>query len=305
MALTYDQISAITEKKFLPKMVDNIFNSSAFLNRLKKKERPQDGGDKILAPLNYAVGTGGWYQGSDTLDTSDSEAITAAEYDWSQLYQNISITRRDELRNAGDAGKLNFVASKMKIAEKSIREDLATGVFSDGTSKQIDGLASVMSATSTLGGISGTTYSWWQANVDSSTTTLTIAAMQSLWGDVGNGDAGEYPTLILGSQDQFDRYYNLLQPQQRFADAETAKGGFTSLMFNGKPFLADSHCDSSSIYMVNEDYVFLAPHSQENMRFEKFMKPISQNIRVAKIYWMGALVCDNRRRMGIMSAITA
>ena len=41
MALTYDQISAITEKKFIPKMVDNIFNVNALLKKLKAKEKPQ------------------------------------------------------------------------------------------------------------------------------------------------------------------------------------------------------------------------------------------------------------------------
>jgi len=306
MALTYDQISAITEKKFMPKLIDNIFNSSAYLQRLKKKEKPQDGGDKIIAPLNYAQATSvGWYQGADTLDTTDNEVMTAASYDWAQLYANISITRRDELRNMGDAGKLNFVASKMKIAEKSMRDQLAIGVFSDGTAKQPQGQALIMSATSTLGGISGTTYSWWQANVDSTTTTLTIAAMQSLWGDVGNGDSGEYPSILLGDQDMFDRYYNLLQPQQRFQDSETAKGGFVSLMFNGKPVLTDSHAESGSLYMINEEYVYLAPHKEENFRFEKFQKPVNQNIKLAKIYWMGAQVTDNRRRQGIATAITA
>lgn len=306
MSLTYDQISAITEKKFLPKMIDNIFNSSAFLARLKKKERPQDGGDQILAPLNYAAATSvGWYQGADTLDTSDNETISAAAYDWRQLYGNITVTRRDELRNSGDAGKLNFVASKMKIVEKSMREALADGVFSSGTSKQVSGLGAIQSATSTLGGISGTTYSWWQAHVDSTTTTLTISALQSLWGDCGNGDTGEYPSLTLGDQSMFDRYYNLLQPSQRFQDAEVAKGGFVSLMFNGKPFLADSHATDGELHMINEEYIYLAPHKDENWRIEPFQKPINQNIRLSKIYWMGALICDNRRRHGIMSAITA
>ena len=64
MALTYDQITAITEKKFIPKLVDNIFNSNALLKKLKAKEKPQSGGDKVLVPLAYAqTSASGWYQG--------------------------------------------------------------------------------------------------------------------------------------------------------------------------------------------------------------------------------------------------
>jgi hypothetical protein len=78
MALTYDQISAITEKKFIPKMVDNIFNTNALLKKLKAKEKPQSGGDKVICPLEYAqASASGWYQGAETVDTTDSEVITA------------------------------------------------------------------------------------------------------------------------------------------------------------------------------------------------------------------------------------
>jgi hypothetical protein len=78
MALTYDQISAITEKKFIPKMVDNIFNQNALLKKLKAKEKPQSGGDKVIVPLEYAqASAAGWYQGAETVDTTDNEVITA------------------------------------------------------------------------------------------------------------------------------------------------------------------------------------------------------------------------------------
>ena len=55
MALTYDQISAITEKKFLPKLYDNVFDSDPLLQRGKKKFYEKvDGGTSLIVPLNYA-----------------------------------------------------------------------------------------------------------------------------------------------------------------------------------------------------------------------------------------------------------
>lgn len=72
MALTYDQLTAITEKLFIPKLVDNIFNTNALLKKLKAKEKPQSGGDKVIVPLEYAqVTAADWYQGAETLDTTD------------------------------------------------------------------------------------------------------------------------------------------------------------------------------------------------------------------------------------------
>ncbi|MHA2047768.1 MAG: phage major capsid protein, partial [Candidatus Thorarchaeota archaeon] len=305
MALTYDQISAITEKKFIPKMVDNIFNQNALLKKLKAKEKPQSGGDKVIVPLEYAqASAAGWYQGAETVDTTDNEVITAAEFEWKQLYANISITRRDELRNSGDAAKVNFVMGKVSNAEKTIRDTLNTGLFNDGSdSKQIQGLGLAVNTTGTYGGIAHGSYSWWNGQVDSSTTTLTLSAMQGIYGDAGEGS--EYPNLLVSDQDMFDRYWNLLQPQQRFADEEMGKGGFKSLLFNGQPFVVDASCGAGDLYMLNLDYLDLYPHKDENFRFEKFIKPINQNVKLAKVYWMGVLASSNNRRHGLLGAITA
>src|SRR4051812_38326089 len=120
MALTYNQISAITEKKFIPKLVDNIFDSNAKMQRARKKYYTSvDGGTSIMQPLGYAQNDqGGWYAGSDTLDTTYTDVMTAAEYSWKQVYENITIQRIDEIKNSGDPAKLNFVKQKTMIAQK-------------------------------------------------------------------------------------------------------------------------------------------------------------------------------------------
>lgn len=307
MALSYDQISAITRRKFIPKMVDNIFDSSPLLQRAKKKGwyESQDGGTTIVHPLNYAQNSaGGWYSGADTLDTTDNEVITAAEYSWKQMYDNISIKRIDELKNMGDSRVLNFVKQKIQIAEKTGMDRLGTGMYSAGTdSKAIGGLRLIVSASNTVGGIDQSSYSWWQAQVDSTTTTLTIPAMQTQLSACKINN--EKPTIITTDSTGYDRYYNLLQPQQRFQDAETAKGGFTSLMFNGIPVLDDAKCPSGYMFFLNENYLFLTYHKDENFRFEDFQKPVNQNVKVAKIYWAGNMGSSNNRMHGVFTGLTA
>jgi hypothetical protein len=127
--------------------------------------------------------------------------------------------------------------------------------------------------------------------------------MQGIYGDAGEGS--EYPNLLISDQDTFDRYWNLLQPQQRFASEEMASGGFKSLLFNGQPYVVDASCGAGDLYMLNLDYLDLYPHKDENFRFEKFIKPINQNVKLAKVYWMGVLASSNNRRHGLLGAITA
>jgi hypothetical protein len=306
MALTYDQISAITQKKFIPKLVDNIFDSNPLLQRLKKKSYEKtDGGTSIMVPLNYAQATaGGWYSGADTLTTTDNDVMTAAEYQWKQIYKSISINRLDELKNSGDSAILKLVKNKVQIAEKSIMDDMGTGLYSAGTdAKSIVGLRSIISTSNTVGGIAQGTYSWWQAQVDSTTTTLTLAAMQSRDNACTIGNDG--PSVIVTTRALYNSYYGLLQPQQRFMDSETAKGGFTSLMFNGKPVIVDSHSPSAYMNFLNEEYLHLFYHPDEDFRFEAFAKPINQNVKVAKIFWAGAFGSSNCRMQGAMTALTS
>lgn len=306
MALTYDQISAITEKKFIPKLYDAIFDSDPILARLKKKSYEKlDGGTSILVPLNYALtSAAGSYTGAATLSTTDNDQITSAEYAWKQYYANMTISRRDELINSGDAQIVNFVKSKTQIAEKTLADLLGDGLYSAGSSStDLIGLRSVVDSGNTVGGIAQGTYSWWQSQEDSSTTTLTLAALQSMHTTLTINNEG--PTVILATRANYNRFYALLQPQQRFVDGDSAKAGFQSLMFNGVPFLAASKCPSSHIFMLNEAYLHLFVHKDEDMRFEPWQKPVNQNVKVAKIYWMGAFGTSNARMQGKFTAVAA
>jgi len=307
MPLTYDQISAITQKKFIPKMYDNIFDSDALLARIMKKDayKKLTGGTSVMVPLNYALtSAAGWYTGVETLDTTDNDQITSAEYTWKQTYANISISRRDELINSGDCQIIDFVKSKTQIAEKTLTDYLQDGIYSSGTnSKSIVGLGSVIGTGNTVGGISQTTYSWWASQVDTTTTTLTLGARQTMFNNLSINS--EQPTVIMATRANYNRYYALLQPQQRFVDGDTAKAGFSNLMFNGTPFIVGSKVPTNNIMMLNEAYLMLGVHKDEDFRFEPFQKPINQNVKVAKVYWMGTFGSSNNRMHGKLSAVAA
>ncbi len=88
-------------------------------------------------------------------------------------------------------------------------------------------------------------------------------------------------------------------------DSESAKGGFTSLMFNGVPWLVDPKAPSTHIVGLNEDYLSLIGHKDEWFRFEPFAKPINQNVRVAHIFTMLVLASSNNRMHFAQTALTA
>lgn len=306
MPLSYDQLTAITQKFFVKKLADAVFDTDPLMARAKKKFYDEaTGGTSIMAPLNYAqVTAAGSYSGAATLDTTDNDVMTAAEYSWKQYYANVTISRIDELKNSGEAAEVNLVKSKMEIAEKTLSDKLCDGLYSDGSvSTDLVGLRSIVDSANTVGGISQSSYSWWQSQEDGSTTTLTLAALQTMYNALCINN--DQPTVILATRANYNRYYALLQPQQRFVDSESAKGGFSSLMFNGTPVIAGSKVPTSHIFMLNEKYLHLWYHPQENFRLEPWAKPVNQNIKVAKIFWAGAFGTDNARMHGKLTAVAA
>jgi len=307
MALNYTELTATTQNYLYPKMVDNIFTSNVLLNRARKKwYNTRTGlGNKLVLPVAYATTSASeWYSGADLLTVSANDQVSAADFDWKTIHASISITGSDEERNKGKEGIINFVASKVQLAEKTIVDNLGTGLYNAGTTTNaIIGLRLAIDSAGTYGNIARGTYSWWAAQEDSTTAALSLGIMQGIYGDCTVGNSK--PTVIVTTQDLYDLYWGKLQPQQRFQDTETAKAGFSNLMFNGAPVIVDGHCPSAHMFFINEDYIQFVVSADRNFKFTPFQQPVNQDVTVAHIWWMGALAVNNCRMHGKLGAITA
>lgn len=301
----FDQISAISKRYFLPQLADNIFVGTPELTRAKSKSyKLIDGGTKIIAPLEYSQGNFQWYSGAETLQTADVDIFTSATYDWRQCAAPITISRLDELKNMGQAQVVDFVKSKFKNAEKTMRDNLSQAFYNAGTDPKAPvGLRAIFNTSNTIGGISQTNNSWWQSKVDSTTTTLGLSALESTF--MSCSEDMEQPTVAYTTKTLYGKYWALLQPQQRFIDEESAKAGFKSLMFNGIPVMACSNAPSSHWFFVNEDYIYIFVHKEENMRMDDLERPRNQNVKSAHIFWAGAIGSTNNRYHGKFSALAA
>lgn len=194
-------------------------------------------------------------------------------------------------------------------------EILATGLWSTGGGNQIDGLSLAVDSSGTYAGIDPSVDTWWRAQEDATTGTLSLAALQSFFGTCSEG--GRHPTLIASSQAQYNRYYSLNTAQQRFPiepagrDEQLAQAGFSNLLFNGVPWVVDSHIpvDGATgrdpIFFLNEDYIWLAVSPRADMYMEDFQIALNQDAMVAKLFWAGNLVVTNRARQGKMTNISA
>ncbi len=317
-----NDVTSISRRLIMPKIYDNVYKSNAAFFRLNAMDKIEEqGGFQIEVPVLYAdILAGGPYSGFDVLDVSPNDTIFNLAFPWSQYYVPVSIDGLSLARADGPDPVANLVKTKLAQADLSLRNRLGSGLWSVGTNaNDMVGLPLIVdngTLEASYGGVSRTTYPFLKAQIDSSTTTLTFAAMQSLFGSCTFG--GRSPSIGFSTQAQYNVYWGLLAGQsggQYFpvqpggTNEQLAQAGFSNLLFNGVPILVDSHVPTvtanGKFYFLNEDFITLIVHSRVNMYLEDFQTPINQDAMTAKILWYGQIVCGVPQSCGKFTDLSA
>lgn len=312
-AIGTDLVTSISRRHIMPTIVDNIYGSNALFYRMRASGRTIQGGTQIEVPIMYAqLGAGGAYSGYDVLNTAPSDTVKNAVWDWKQHYVPVTIDGRTLIRLDSPEAIANGLRLQFSQAEMQLATNIGGGVYSDGSTnaKEITGLQLAVDSAGTYGGINRSSATYWQSYEDSSTTVLSLDALQTAHGTATSG--GRHPTLIVSQQANYNRYWKLgigSQIQDIGAggrDEQLAAAGFHNICFNGVPWVVDSQVhNSTTIYMLNEDYLFLASTPRADFTLQDFQSPHDQDAMTALILWAGELICTNPSRQAKFTAIAA
>lgn len=301
--------------------MNNRTKNNALLARLKQRGnvKPFSGGNVILQELSFAENANaGYYSGYETLPVAASDVISAAQYDIKQAACPVTISGLEQLQNAGKEQIIGLLEARMTVAESTMANLIAGGVYSDGTGsggKQITGLAAQVPTdptTGTVGGIDRATWNFWRSKIFKTTTTGGAAAsasniqsyMNQLWASLVRGQ--DRPDLIIMDNAYWGFYMASLQAIQRFTNDTDAKLGFVSVKFMDADVVLDGGIGgfqtSKTMHMLNTKYIFLRPHSQRNMvplspgqRYS-----VNQDAAVQILAWAGNLTASGLQFQGKM-----
>jgi hypothetical protein len=301
----------------MPKLVDNVFSARPFVYFLKQagQVRTISGGAKIVLPLLHGTnGTAASYSAYDTISTTAQTGITSAEYSWKQYAASITISGIEEAQNNSEEQIIDLLEAKTFQAEETIAEKfdemfITSGLTTNATGnsgKDWLGLAALVkdSTSTNIGGIDQTSDTWWAPGHKNTTAgALTLAQMRTAYNTVSVGN--DQPNVILTTRTLFEKYEDLLQPQERFMDSKTADGGFQNLLFKGAPIVYDNYVATGDMYFLNTKYLRLVGHSDTWFKPTPFVRPTNQDARFAQILCYGELTISNRKRQGVLTAKTA
>lgn len=317
-----DVVTSLARRYIMPEIVDNIYRSNPIFFRINQANKKiVNGGTQIEVPLMYKrFASGGPYRGYDLLNVIPSDTVKNGAWDWKQHYVNVTVDGLTLIKTDSPEAIANFIQFYFAQAEMEMAENLATGLFSDGTTdtKEVDGFEGAIddgTVLTTYAGLARSGNTFLNSIVDSTTTTLTWAALQNVFGRSSEG--GRHITIIASRQEQYNRYLALTELGQRFPvqagghDEQLASAGFTNALFNNVPWVVDSHVfdgpntSNSAIVGINEDYVYWAVSPRADFYLEDFQTPVNQDAMVAKMLWAGNLVMPNTQRHFKMTAVAA
>lgn len=311
-----NEINSISRRYIYPTLVDQIYHSNLMFFRLNARNKKiLQGGLQIEVPLVYTrFAAGGFYQGFDMLDVSPSDTVKNAAFDWKQAYVPVSVDGLTLIRADSPEAVVNFLSFYFENAQTELAEILGGGVWSNVVSnnKSIDGLQGAIddgTVAGTYGGLARSTNTFWKSNVTTITPPLSLAAMQTMFGNCTDG--GRHPTIIATTQSVYNLYWNLSTGGQSFPvqpgghDEQLAQNGFTNLLFNGVPITVDSHVPASNMYFINEDYVYLYVNPRADFNMKEFREPVNQDAMTSLILWAGNVVLTNCARQGKLLGVTS
>lgn len=299
---------------------DNIFPRSWLLENLKEGQSFQKGaGDPITGTIEYAVNTTVKAMSElETLDVTRVDVFDRYEYAWKFVGGDIVMSVFEQLVTAGAAGKFNLEAKKVDNLKKSFINQINVDCFSDGNGsggKQAGGLQLLVPTdptTGTVGAISAAAFSFWRSQQTSGAKSSTAfdnlkSAMRSIYNLCSNGPGEETPEFAVSPRTEFEGYESLSVSIERLVRTDSNQklvSGYkgTQIMFKDIPLAFDPACPAQTMYILNRRNLFI--------RYLTWMKafppetPVNQFADVVKILTIYNLCTDNRRRLGVLTAIT-
>lgn len=306
-------------------LADNVTENNALLARLNTKGniKTVSGGSEILQELEYAEnGTAMYYSGYETLDLTPQRVIDAARFNFKQAAVGVSISGLEELQNDGKERIIDLLQSRVGNAERTMRNLISSGIYSDGTGsggKQIGGLQLLVSSTPTTGTVGGfdrssSSNSWWR-NQSTTFSALSLtagsdtiqSAMNNLYMKTVRGN--DHVDLIVADNIYFTYFLESMQALQRVeSSSEVGKLGFRTLKFMSNTDVVldggiGGNVPASTMYFLNTDYIHYRPHSRRNMVVDTTdRKPINQDAMCRLILWAGNMTLSNAQLQGVLTA---
>ena len=308
-------LSTSTITKYLKTLKNNIYNKTRLLTIMEKASRIQDASGisttwDIVKSRHAATGR---FKAFSTLINQQTNILGQATLAPGQYYATVGFAKDELIKNANKPEKIiDIFSTQMKNAESTMKYNIATDFYSDGSAvggmAGITGLGAIVTqATGTYAGINRATAGneYWRSNVNS--TGYVLAQLEDPT-DAGyfprlldtstlNATHDESPDTIVMTKVLYAIYKNIARDKLRLSTTEAGDLGFPGLKLDGVTITFDDFCTAGYVYGLNTNDFNLFVYPGANYDFDKedgsiWLRPTDQLAKLAHLVWMGQFRCD-------------
>jgi hypothetical protein len=303
MALTIDDINAVSKKYFNKAIKQQAYQKSPFWVKLQKMGKIKaNGGTQIHIPLRHAsFGKADAVAARQQVTFETKETRTAAILDWKYYTVPQQFAWDEDVKNSGSGRIVSLLKDKSDEMRQDMEDRFATDQYTaNPNGNGIVPLTTIVDAGDTYAGIAVADAANWKSfSEDTSTTELTLYGTGSLSEAIADCTFGtDYPNFHLTTIDLASKFESLVEPQKRYADKEMADAGFRNCTFHGAPVFGDYHCIAKLWLGLAIDCFGIAVHPKYNMKLTDWfdLTPSGHPNALGRVMsWTGEITCDCRR----------
>ena len=317
-------LTALSSRFHAPGIIDQVYDkSNALLFRLNRNKGRVSGGYQIEQTFVVEEwSNGGWFSDFDVLDTAPNDTVANGKWEMSQLAIPVTFSHRQLIEaapsggsNRDEANRLyDVVGTQWELAKTHMTHLLGKAIHSDQGPKALEPLTVIVndaSGAAEYAGLSRTTYPFLEAQVDDTSSTLTMGLLREMVASCTKG--GHTTSLILSRREQYSRLHSLMVANQYFStpapDLESA--GFRHIGWEGIPWVVDDYVadgpdtNNSRIYFLNEDAMDLYTWGGVDYQVMPFKWPADQAACVGHLLWYGQLVSNRPQVQGVLTNVSS
>lgn len=278
----YTELTYVTRRAFIPKMVVQIYNSTPLMAALIANSQTASGGvSSVTVPVQGSQFVNAqWsdYSGSFAQPSVQQGAYNA-EFNLKLLVSPVPFLGMEGAVQQ-DHAIIPLIEARMNDATNVMMDAMATSLYNNTSdAQQFTGLPLAVDSSGTYGNINRSTYSWWQSKeyAAGSVNPTRQNVLQYISGTVKN--CAEVPTFgvcgfgtwTLLAQDYVGQEQYMITPGSGFdGDANGPQAAFRALMVAGVPIYPDPYCPEGTLYLLNTNYLSMYIHEQASFAFTGF-----------------------------------
>ena len=278
----YDELTYVTRRAFIPKLVVQIYNSTPLMAALIANSQTASGGvSSVTVPVQGSQFVNAqWsdYSGSFAQPSVQQGAYNA-EFNLKLLVSPVPFLGMEGAVQQ-DHAIIPLIEARMNDATNVMMDAMATSLYNNtSNTQQFTGLPLAVDSTGTYGNINRATSTWWAAKeyAAGSVNPTRQNVLQYISGTVKNcaevpsfGVCG-FGTWTLLAQDYVGQEQYMITPGSGFdGDANGPQAAFRALMVAGVPIYPDPYCPEGTLYLLNSNYLSLYIHEQASFAFTGF-----------------------------------